>query len=59
MNFPLFGFASTTIYLVGAITLPVYLGEGWKTLTINVTVTVVDALTYYNAILGRLTLNPH
>lgn len=37
------GFASITTYLVGAITLPVYLGNGWKMLTINVTFIVVDA----------------
>lgn len=41
--FSLMGFASTTTYLVRAITLSMYLVEGWKTLTINVTFIVVDA----------------
>lgn len=42
-----------------AITLPVYIGEGWKALTINVTFIIVDAPTSYNAIFGRSNLNPH
>lgn len=53
------GFASTTTYPVGAIILLIYLGEGWKTLTINITFIVVDASASYNTILGRSTLNPH
>lgn len=52
VNFPLMAFASKATYLVGSITLPVYLSEGWKSLTANVTFIVVDAPTSYNAILG-------
>lgn len=59
VNFPLMGFASNTTYLVGAITLSVYKGERWKTLTINITFIVVAASDSYNAILRRSTLNPH
>lgn len=52
------GIFLTTIYLVGIITLPVYLSEGWKVLTINVTFIVVDTLASFIVILGRTTLNP-
>lgn len=45
VNFPLMGFASQKTYPVGAITLPVYLGEGWKAITINITFIVMDAPT--------------
>lgn len=58
VNYPLMGFASQMTYAVGAITLLVYLGEGWKALTLNVTFIVVDAPISYNAILGCSTLNP-
>lgn len=43
LNFPMMGFASTNTYMVWAITLPVYLGEGWNALTIHVTFIVFDA----------------
>lgn len=59
VNFSLMGFASNMTYPVGAFTLPLYLGEGWKTLTINVIFIVADASTSYNAILASSTLNPH
>lgn len=59
VNFPLMGFASMTTYLVGAITIPVYLGKGWKALTISVTFIVVDAPTSYNTILECFTMNPN
>lgn len=59
VNFPLMRFASTTTYLVGAITLSLHLGEGWKARTINVTFIVVDAPASNNAVFGHSTLNPH
>lgn len=59
VNFPLMGFASNYTYLVGAFTLPVYICEGWKSLTINITFIIVDAPTSNNVILGRSTLNSH
>lgn len=43
MNFPLMGFALTTTYLVRAMTLSMYLVEGWKALTINATFIVVNS----------------
>lgn len=52
-------FTSNATYLVGALTIPVYLGEGWKSLTIDITFIVVDTHAFYNAMLGRSTLTPH
>lgn len=57
MYFPLMGFASTTTYLVGVITLLVYLDEGRKTPMISVTFIIVDPPSLYNAILGWSTVN--
>lgn len=57
VNFLLMWFASITTYLVGVITLPVFFGEVWKSLTLSVTFIVVDALTLYNAILGQSNWN--
>lgn len=45
------GIVSRTTYSVEAITLLVLLGEEWKTLVINVTFIVINALALYNAIL--------
>lgn len=59
VNFPLMGFASEATYLIEVITLPVYFGEEWNSLTLDVTFIVVDAPASYNTILGRSTLNPH
>lgn len=59
VNFLLMGFTSNATYPVRAIAMPVYLGEGWNALTINVSFIVVDASDSYNAILGHSTLNPH
>lgn len=59
MNFPLMGFTSTMTYSVGAMTLPVYLGERWKAVTINVNLIVVDVPATYKTILGLSTLNLH
>lgn len=59
VKFPLMGFALTTTYSVGAITLRVQLGKGWKVLTINITFIVVDALSFLQHHLGCTTLNPH
>lgn len=59
VNFPLMGLVSTTIYLVGVIIMPVYLGEGWKVLTINVMLIIVDELASYNAIFKCSTLSPY
>lgn len=53
------GFASSATYPVMVITLPVYLGECWKSLTIGVTYIVVDALYSYISVLGLSTLNHH
>lgn len=44
---------------MGAITVPVYIGEGWKALIINVIFIVFDAPASYNTILERSSLNPH
>lgn len=52
VNFPLLGFASTPTYLVGAIALPVLLGDGWMSLAISVTFIVVDTPAAYNEIFG-------
>lgn len=59
VNFLLMGFTLTTTYMVGALTLLVFLHKGWKLLTLDVTFIVVDAPTSYNTILERSTLNPH
>lgn len=59
VNFALMGFTSITTYPVGVITLWVYLGYEWKTLTIKVTFIVVNAPTSYNSIQGHSTLKLH
>lgn len=59
VNFPLMGFATTTTYPLGAITLPVYLGEGLKALTIDITLTMLDAPTSRIVILECSTWNPN
>lgn len=53
------GFSSNATYPVGTITLSLYLGEGWKALTIGVTSIVVITRAFYKAIFGRSTLNSH
>lgn len=59
VKFPLTGFPLNETYPVGAITRPVHIGEGWKTLTINFTFIMVDSPYSYNAIFGCSTLHPH
>lgn len=59
INFPLMGFASNATFPIWAITLPVHIGVGWKTLTVNVTFIAVDAPASYNTILGCSMLNLH
>ncbi|XP_042944821.1 uncharacterized protein LOC122278703 [Carya illinoinensis] len=54
---PLKGFSGDTIQPVGAITLPVTAGTGAQTATTMTDFLVVKALSSYNAILGRPTLN--
>lgn len=59
VDFPLIGFPGRTTYPLGAITRPVILGEGWKSIEVSVAFIVVDAPALYNAILGRTTINPN
>lgn len=59
LDFLLIGFAGKTIYPLGAIRLPVVLGDMWKALTMKITFIVVDTLNYYNTIRRCTTLNPN
>ena len=56
-NTPLVGFGGTKVYLLGAITLPVMIGDFPQQITRDVTFLVVDCFSTYNAIIGRPTLN--
>ena len=56
-NAPLVGFRRTKVYPLGAITLPVMVGDYPQQITKDVTFLVVDCSFSYNAILGRPTLN--
>ena len=56
-NTPLIGFGGTRVYPLGAITLPVTIGEYPRQVTKEVTFLVVDCSSAYNAIIGRPTLN--
>lgn len=55
--FPLIGFAESAIYLLWAIKLLVIIGEGWKSLTIEILFILVDASTLCNSILGWTTID--
>ncbi|XP_075636782.1 uncharacterized protein LOC142609022 [Castanea sativa] len=54
---PLVGFGGTRVNPLGAITLPVTVGNYPQQITKDVTFLVVDCSSAYNAILGRPTLN--
>ena len=54
---PLVGFGGTKVYPLGAVTLPVTIGDYSHKITRDVTFLVVDCSSTYNAIIGRLTLN--
>ena len=56
-NAPLVRFGGTRVYPLGAVTLPVTVGDYPQQITKDVTFLVVDCLSAYNAILGRPTLN--
>ena len=53
----LVGFEGTKVYSLGAVTLPVIVGDYPQQITRDVTFLVVDCSSAYNAILGRPTLN--
>ena len=56
-NTPLVGFRGTKVYPLGAITLPVMIGNYPQQITRDVTFLVIDCSFAYNAIIGRPTLN--
>ena len=56
-NAPLVGFGGTRVFLLGAVTLLVTVGDYPQQITRDVTFLVVDCLSAYNGILGRPTLN--
>ena len=56
-NAPLVGFGGTKVYPLGAITLPVTIGDYLQQITRDVTFFVVDCSFAYNAIIGWPTLN--
>ena len=56
-NAPLVGFGGTRVFLLGAITLSVTVGDYPQQITRDVTFLVVDCSSAYNGILGRPTLN--
>ena len=49
---PLVGFGGTRVYLMGAVTLLVTVGDYLQQITKDVTFLVIDCLSTYNAILG-------
>ena len=57
MNAPLVGFGGTRVFLLGAVTLSVTMGDYPQQITKDVTFLVVDCLSAYNGILKRPTLN--
>ena len=56
-NAPLVGFGGTKVYPLGAVTLPVTVGDYPQQIIKDITFLVVDYSSAYNAILGRPTLN--
>ena len=56
-NAPLVGFGGTKVYPLGAVTLPMTVGDYLQQITKDVTFLVVDYSSAYNAILGHPTLN--
>ena len=56
-NAPLVRFRGMKVYPLGAVTLPVMVGDYPQQITKDVTFRIVDCSSVYNAILGRPTLN--
>ena len=56
-NAPPVGFGGTKVYPLGAVTLPMTVGDYLQQITKDVTFLVVDYSSAYNAILGHPTLN--
>ena len=56
-NASLIGFKGTRVHLLGAVTLPITVGDYPQQITKDVTFLVVDCSSVYNAILGWPTLN--
>ena len=56
-NAPLVGFGGMKVYPLGAVTLPMTVGDYPQQITKDVTFLVVDCSSAYNAILGHPTLN--
>ena len=56
-NAPLVGFGGTRVFLLGAVTLSVTVGDYPQQITKDVTFLVVDCSFAYNGILGRPILN--
>ena len=56
-NAPLVGFGGTRVYPLGAVTLPVIVGDYLQQIARDVTFLVIDCSSAYNAILRRPTLN--
>ena len=54
---PLVGFGGTRVYPLGAVTLPVIVGDYPQQITRDITFLVVDCSSAYNAILGSPILN--
>ena len=52
-NTPLVGFGGTRVHPLGAVTLPVTVGDYPQQITRDVTFLVVDCSSAYNAILGH------
>ena len=56
-NAPLVKFGGTKVYPLGAVTLPMTIGDYPQQITKDVTFLVVNCSSAYNAIIGRLTFN--
>ena len=56
-NAPLIGFGGTKVYTLGAVILPITIGDYPQQITRDVTFLVVDCSSVYNAIIGWPTLN--
>ena len=56
-NAPLVRFGGTKVYRLGAVTLPITIGDYPQQITRDVTFLVVDCSFIYNAIIGLPTLN--
>ena len=56
-NTPLVGFERKKVYSLGAVTLPVTIGDYPQQITRDVIFLIVDCSSAYNAIIGRPTFN--